>query len=98
MDLLLEKLNALTAAWKALPAHGTEPDIPLRWSIDPFGLLRLDNIWIAPARYVDVSRLDECARNVQDTYFEISMEKELLVVIIIQEFDKYEIHAIERHI
>lgn len=98
MDLLLEKLNALTAAWKALPTHGTEPDIPLQWEVDPFGLLRLDNIWICPARYVDISRLDECARNVQDVNFEVPLDKELLEVIIIREFDKYEIHAIERHV
>ena len=97
MEVLPEKLNAISAAWKALPVHGTEPDIPLRWSADS-GMLWLDRVWIAPARYVDISRLDECARNVQEVNFEVPLEGELLEVIIIREFDKYEIHSIERHV
>lgn len=98
MDLLTEKLAALSAAWKALSAHGGEPDIPLKWSVDPFGMLWLDRVWIAPAKYVDVSRFDECIQNVHDVCFEIPMEKELFEIIIIREFGEYRIHAIERHV
>lgn len=98
MDTLLEKLNAISAAWKALPVHGATPDIPLQWSVDPFGMLRLDNIWICPARYVDIRNLDKCASNVQEVNFEVPLGNELLVVIIIKEYDGYKIHAIERHV
>lgn len=98
MDILMEKLNALTAAWKALPAHGVEPDIPLQWSVDPFGMLWLDRVWICPAKYVDMSKLDACAQTAHDVCFEVSLEGEFLEVIIIREFDKYEIHAIERKV
>ena len=97
MEFLLKKLNELSAAWKALPAHGVEPDIPLKWSADS-GMLWLDRVWIAPAKYVDVSRLDECIRNVQDVCFEIPMEHELFEIIIIREFGEYKIHCIERHV
>lgn len=98
MDTLLEKLNAITAAWKALHIHGNVPDIPLRWSVDPHGILWLDRVWICPARYIDISKLDTCAGNVQEVNFEVPLEGELLEVIIIREFEKYEIHAIERHV
>ena len=98
MDFLLEKLNVLTATWKVLLTHGTEPDIPLKWEADPYGMLRLDNIWIAPAKYVDISRLETCAKTVQDVCFEVPMDGELLEIIIIRKFGKYEIHTIERHV
>lgn len=97
MDILMEKLDALTAAWKALPEHGPEtPDISLQWSVDS-GMLWLDRTWICPARYVDVGRLDEYAQKVQDVFIQIPLEKESVDIIIIREYGKYAIRAIERH-
>lgn len=99
MDILLEKLTAITEAWRALPDHGDVIlDIPLHWAVDPSGMLWLDKVWICPASYVNMSRLDECARDVQESYFEVPIDKEFMTVILIPEFGEYKIHAIERHV
>lgn len=98
VDILLEKLTAITEAWRALPDHReATPDIPLQWAVDPTGMLWLDQVWICPASYVNMSRLDECAQDVQESYFEVPIDKEFMTVILIPEFGEYKIHAIERH-
>lgn len=98
MERIMKKLNAISAAWRALPAHGTAPDMPLRWSVDAFGMLYLNGIWLCPARYVDVSLLDEYTRRVHDACIQIPLGRETLDIIIIREFDGHKIRCIERHI
>ena len=66
MERIMEKLNAISAAWKSLPAHGTKPEMPLHWSVDAFGMLCLNNIWLCPVRYVDTTLLDEYTKRVHD--------------------------------
>ena len=110
MENLLEQLNRITDAWKAqfggsqgrtawarAEASAGKPDLPLVWSIRD-GVLFLDGIWVAPARFVDAAKLDTCARQVQPANITINLIDGSLDIIIIREFGEYRIHCIERHI
>ena len=109
MENLLKQLNRISDAWKAqfevsqgrtawarMEASSGKPDLPLVWSVQD-GVLFLDGIWVAPVRFIDTTKLDACARQVQPVNFEVGLIDGSLDVIIIREYGEYRIHAIERH-
>lgn len=58
-DALLDRLRWLQARWETAyeKRNGKEPGMPLRWSVDTAGILRLNQIWVCPAKYVDQAAL-----------------------------------------
>ena len=48
-NALIEKLNRLSHTWKA--QYPVPPELPLAWKVED-GMLFLDDIWIAPIRYL----------------------------------------------
>ena len=96
--VLLQKLNALTDAWKALQlSMGRNPDIPLRWSVED-RILFLDRVWICPVKFVSLEKLNNHALYMDEVCMSIALQNGDLDIIVIQEFGEYVIHAIERHI
>ena len=96
--VLLQKLNALTDAWKALQfAKGHNPDIPLQWSIEE-NILYLDGVWICPTKFVSLEKLNNHDSYMDEVCISIAMQKGDVDIIVTQEFERYAIHAIERHI
>ena len=93
-EMLLQRLNAVTNAWKN---QFETPALPLNWEIKD-NIVFLDGIWIAPAQFIVLQKLEWCAEQFYPIGFEISLTDGILDVIIIQEDSKFELHAIERHI
>jgi len=111
MEELIAKLSLITDAWKKQfqEPYGeywtkkhfeTPPDLPLQWTVDPFGVLWLDHVWICPARFVNVSKLE--GENPEIYVTPVSMEIDLLdgtaTVIITKLGDEYTIAGVERSI
>lgn len=96
--VLLQKLNALTDAWKALQlSMERNPDIPLQWSIEE-NILFLDGVWVCPVKFVSLEKLSDHDPYMDEVCMSIALQNGDLDIIVIQEFGEYVIHAIERHI
>ena len=98
---LLSRLAALSEAWKDLieKTEGERPDVPLSWSVDD-GLLYLDGKWICPAKYVDVSELEDRELSSLVSYVTIilPLTDGSMDLIVIKEFENYEFSIIERRV
>ena len=103
--IIIEKLNRISDAWKAQfqPPYkegwgpedfGTPPDLPLIWKIED-GILFLDDVWIAPIKFLCLETLDEAP-----TWVCTAMELDLidcsLDIVITKWRGKYSIAGIER--
>lgn len=94
--LLLQKLEAVTAAWRRLHEDSV-PNLPLKWEIGD-GIAFLDGTWIAPVKFINTEKLDWCVEVVYPISFEIPLTDGSLDIIIIKEQGDFEIQAIDRRI
>lgn len=90
---MMDKLAAASAAWKA--EVGGETNLPLVWSIDEDGVLFLDGVWIAPAKYLKLDGTDD-EIFVNWISIDIPVVDGSLTVIIVKRFGKHEIAGVER--
>lgn len=106
METLIEKLNRITEAWKAqfqfpyeeywTPEHfKIPPDLPLVWTVED-GILFLDNVWIAPVKYICTDKLDEAPKWVNPITMEIDLVGGSVNIIITKWMGKYSIAGVER--
>lgn len=111
MEELLQKLAGLSSAWKAqfqepYGKYWTEkhfkkpPDLPLEWTVDKEGLLRLDGVWICPVTCIDPNKVlpEDGEYFVTPVSMEIDLKDGCLTVIITKEGGEYEIAGIERSV
>lgn len=106
---MIEKLNALSNAWKQQFSgpHGNRgmeklldatPDIPLKWEVDKDGMVLLDGIWVCPARCVNLERVDACAEWVNPVAMELPLTDGFMNIVIIHDHGRFEIYAMERQV
>lgn len=97
---LLSRLAALSEAWKDLieKTTGERPSVPLTWSVDDAGVLYLDDKWVCPVGYVDVSELEdrELSSLVSHVTIILPLAKGSMDLIITKELGAYEFSIIER--
>lgn len=104
--ILIEKLNRITAAWKAqfyppyqegwTPEHfKVVPDLPLQWKVEE-GILYLDNVWICPINAIRQDSLDEAPEWVNPVAMEIDLNGGSLNIIITKWMGEYAIAGVER--
>lgn len=93
MEMLIEKLNRITAAWKA--QFPVPPDLPLAWKVED-ELLFLDNVWITPVKYIKQESLEEAVAWVNAIAMEIELLNGTLDIIITKWKGKYAIDGVER--
>ena len=107
-EVLIKKLNCISNAWKAqfyppydeywTPEHfQTLPDLPLIWKAED-GILFLDDVWIAPVKYIYQENLEQAAEWVNPVAMEIDLIGGHLDIIITKWMGKYSIAGVERAI
>lgn len=104
LEDLLNKLKGYSDAYKALfqPPYdehwtsekfGEAPTLPLVWTVDAFGMLYLDGIWVCLVKYIAVEKLEPRAHAAG---FLLPLMDGWISIVIIKEFGKYKIVAMER--
>jgi len=106
MESLIEKLNMITDAWKAQfqapysdfegPEHFERP-LPLVWRVED-GILFLDDVWVAPIRYLRMDGLEQAAEWVNPVSMEIPLIDGSLDIIITKWMGEHAISSVERAI
>lgn len=107
METLIAKLNRIAETWKAqfqppyevhwTPKHfKIPPDFPLVWTIEN-GILFLDNVWIAPVKFIRTDKLNEALEWVNPVTMEIDLVGGTVNIIIRKWMDKYSIAGVRKN-
>ena len=96
-EFVLRKMNQLTGAAKA---HNTEivyRELPLKWELLD-GILYLDGVWVVPAAFIDLKRMDDAIANAALDTISVPVTDGTLDIMIFGDQNDFGIQCIDRHI
>ena len=91
--ILIEKLKQISNAWKA--QYPLPPELPLVWKVED-GMLFLDDVWIAPIKYLIHDKLGKAVAWVNPLAIELELIGGTVDIIITKWMGQYAITGVER--